>query len=164
MERLLNILVAIVLLLFVSNCASTNKSKVKHQAQIIKLHNLESDNWLQINNEYITIYFDLSDVIGILENDSLDKSNIELLEYIGNDNVSFNLLNNLKLESQYEAAVFPIVWNLLKNGNARVYNKKTDSFVNEIEFVRIKYISGEQEYFMLIKGDIFLSKTITIGE
>ena len=68
------------------------------------------------------------------------------------------------LKTFEQEAIFPVTWKLLKEGKAKVFYNRDNGFVNEIEHVKINDFSGEQEYFRIIGGDIFLRKIITIGE
>ena len=164
MKRLLSLQIVLILVLFLSSCASVSKSTVKHQSHLVKLQRLESDNWIQVNNEFVNILLDFSDVILALKEDSLNVDNNSLIELLKKNKRPYNFENNLLIKNQNEASVFLVVWNLLKIGKAKVFYKKDDTFVNVIEFVKVRDISGEQEYFKIVEGDIFLSKIISLGE
>lgn len=164
MKRIANLHIILVLLLFLPSCASISKSKVKHKSHKIKLKQLESDSWVQVSNEFVNILLDFSDVTHALKENSLNSNYNSLIELLKNNDKPYNFENNLQLKNQNEASVFLVVWNLLKIGKAKVFYKNEDVFVNEIEFVKVHDINGEQEYFKIVGGDIFLSKIISLGE
>ncbi|BDD09513.1 hypothetical protein FUAX_19450 [Fulvitalea axinellae] len=77
---------------------------------------------------------------------------------------AFELVDNLQLKSLCDEKVFNLVWRDLRNGKVRVYDKKNDGFVKTIEFVNVKDVMGEQEYFRFVGGELILSKVISLGE
>jgi len=164
MNRTLGIYITLNLLLICSGCASISKAKMKSQSHYIKLQLSGSGDTLQVYNDYVKMYFDYSDMLALLNKNSTDVGKSDFIEHLKKNSEPIFLESNMLLKTFEQEAIFPVTWKLLKEGKAKVFNNRGNGFVNEIEYVKINDFSGEQEYFRIIGGDIFLRKIITIGE
>lgn len=156
------VLIIFVFVLAIQSCGSVNMRRVKTSTQVIELQPLDASKSLQLYNDHVTYYLDLSDVIQKAEVDKKVENNLRFKEYLKEINDPILLTNNLQLKGSNEAKLFEIVWKLLKEGKAKVNYFGND--VDVIELVRISDFSGEQEYFKIKDGDIFLSRIISLGE
>lgn len=137
---------------------------MKSQSQYIRLQLSVSRDTFLVYNNYVKIYFSYSDMLALLneENTDIDKSDFK--EHFKKYNEPIFLESNMLLKTFEQEAIFPVTWRLLKEGKAKIFYNKDNDFVNEIEHVKINDFSGEQEYFRIIGGNIFLRKIVTIGE
>ena len=164
MNRTLGIYITLNLLLICSGCASISKANMKSQSHYIKLQLSGSGDTLQVYNDYVKMYFDYSDMLALLNKNSTDIGKSDFIEHLKKNSEPIFLESNMLLKTFEQEAIFPVTWKLLKEGKAKVFYNRDNGFVNEIEHVKINDFSGEQEYFRIIGGDIFLRKIITIGE
>jgi len=161
-----NYVITLFFIILLTNCSIIHKQRLKSTSKYIKLLSVNDAKTIQIENEYVKIYFNLNNVIKLIEidNNNFNKKKIKTFLLSNFENKPFYLINNFKLKDSNEVILYHIIWKLLKDGKAKILYKKTQTFVKKIEFVKISDFSGKQEYFKIIDGDIFLTKIISVGE
>ncbi len=147
------------------SCVSSKYKSKEYGQKIIQLHSNEESSKIIVYNKHAKIYLERSEVESFVRKNITLEENKIFLENISSPKKDSTFLdNNLNVQTPNQIALFPIVWELLLKGDAKVYDVKNMIYVDKIEFENINNITGISECFILPTKIVFISKIIAIGE
>ncbi len=152
------------ILILICSCGPVKRS----QDKVVPLR-FTSPFSIEVYDEQLIIYLPKDEVMEYFkhrEKHTADEKMI--LDYISNLNDNTLKIikpeNNLKINDDFQSGIFNCLANFLAVGLVSIYNKKDSCFESSIRVKNINsiYAGKQRQYFL--KGTLFLTDVIALGE